>query len=388
MRRFALVRLPHYSRIFCRPVSLPLCSKGYIIAALADANRSASGVPVERWLLVILLRARYAPRAIRFLRCRYALSTFPPSKTRFVDCIGCDHAAYQRKERPCQTVKNQQPESAFTPCPRQSGGTKTPRATDHSTRSPFSVTTRTRKANGRAQTASTKVICSWPRRSSTWRIRRLSNSGPMIVRLSSQKIKPHSRPGQGALASALPFFSCCPVDLLPPRYQIRTIATLAAKKCLCTCSSPKPLTQRFSTCLQISRRRSDRANRTPVRLPRLVFRQAFLSGRADHSISYIPFLPSAKVEGNAERSSFRVSHIVSKLDYSVHGMHIILAVVVIFRFSLWMIRRHKTDSKLCASLSRHATGRRLSAVADGSTCKGASPRCIPSYRADEARRYA
>jgi hypothetical protein len=119
-----------------------------------------------------------------------------------------------------------------------------------------------------------------------------------------------------------------------------------------------------------------------------VFRQTFLSGGVDHLIGYLPFLPSAKVEGKAERSSFRFSHVVSKLDHSVHGMHIILAVVVIFRFSLWMIRRHKTDSKLCASLTRHATAGSPWLSAGGSTCKGASPRCIPSYRADEARRYA
>src|SRR5271155_1507042 len=123
MHRFGLVRLPSYSCISCCPVSLPLCFRGYIIAALADANLNASGVPVERRLLVILLRARYAPRAIRFLRCCCALSTFPPRKTRWADCIGCDHAAYQpRKERPCQTVRNQQPESASTPYPPQSGG--------------------------------------------------------------------------------------------------------------------------------------------------------------------------------------------------------------------------------------------------------------------------
>src|SRR5580698_3650405 len=167
MRRLALVRLPYYCRIFCRPAFLPLCSKGYIIAAWADANLNASGVPVESWFLGILLRARYAPRATRFLRYRFALSTFPPLEARFVDCIGCDHAAYQRrKERPCQTVRNQQPESACTPYPPQSGGTKTPRATERSTQSPSSVATRTRRANGRAQTASMRVICSWPRRSS------------------------------------------------------------------------------------------------------------------------------------------------------------------------------------------------------------------------------
>ena len=209
----------------------------------------------------------------------------------------------------------------------------------------------------------------------------------MIVRLSSRKIKPHSRPGQGVLTSALPFFSCCPLDLLPPRYQIRTIEALAAKKCVCSCNSSKPLTQSLSIFLQIIRRRGDKANRTSVHLLRLVFRQAF-PGRADHLIGHLPFFPSAKVEGKAERYSFRFSRVVSKLDHSVYGMHIILAVVVIFRFSSGVIRRNKTDSKLCASLTRHAIAGSPWLSAGGSTCKGASPRCIPRYRADEARRYA
>jgi hypothetical protein len=162
----------------------------------------------------------------------------------------------------------------------------------------------------------------------------------------------------------------------------------ATTRCSCSCSSPKALTPRLSICSQISRRRSDWANRNPLRLPRLAFRQASYSGRAQHLIGCLPSFPSAKVEGNAERCSFRVSHIVSKLDHSVHGMHIRLAVVVIFRFSLWMIRRNKTGSKLCASLTRHTTAGSLWLPYGGSTCKGASPRCIPRYRADEARRYA
>jgi hypothetical protein len=315
MRRLGLVRLPSYSQISCRPVFLPLCSKGYIIAALADANLNASGVRVERWLLVILLRARYAPRAIRFLRCRYALSTFPPSRTRCADCIGCDHAALQRrKETPCRSLRNQGLLSAYV------------------------------------QSEQLYAV-----------IRKGAHSWTSHSNAPSVKIK---------------------------RASLAALSVSPARKCLRSRSLARRPTLHFGNCSQASHRKNSPANRTLVRLPSLRRRQTVPSGRTEPFIGGIASLPSAKVEGNAERYSSRVAHIVSKQDHSVHGMHIILAVVVIFRFSLWMIRWNKTDSKLCASLTRHATGRRLSAVADGSTCKGASPRCIPRYRADEAHRYA
>jgi hypothetical protein len=141
--------------------------------------------------------------------------------------------------------------------------------------------------------------------------------------------------------------------------------------------------------LQTRTRQNSPANRASFRLLRLKLRQAVLAFDAGCR-SQCPafFVPIALSLQNAEHLVFRILPVVSKQHHSVHGMHISLAVVVVFRFSLWMIRRNKTDSKLCASLTRHATGGRLSAVADGSTCKGASPRCIPRYRADEARRYA
>jgi len=86
---------------------------------------------------------------------------------------------------------------------------------------------------------------------------------------------------------------------------------------------------------------------------------------------------------------FRVSRVVSKLNHSVGGTHIRLAVSVLFRFSSLMIRCNKTDSKLCASMTRHANGSSPRLLADGSTCKGGfAPRCIPRYYAGEAHCHA
>jgi hypothetical protein len=42
-----------------------------------------------------------------------------------------------------------------------------------------------------------------------------------------------------------------------------------------------------------------------------------------------------------ERFAFHVSLIVATLDHSVDGMHVRLAVAVMFRFGLWMIRPNK-----------------------------------------------
>lgn len=88
------------------------------------------------------------------------------------------------------------------------------------------------------------------------------------------------------------------------------------------------------------------------------------------------------------RSTFHLSDFVSKSNNCMHGKQMKLAVLAILRFSSRMIRRHKTGSKLCASMTRHATGRRPRAVADGSTCKGAYPRCIPQHLTPGSHGYA
>jgi hypothetical protein len=81
--------------------------------------------------------------------------------------------------------------------------------------------------------------------------------------------------------------------------------------------------------------------------------------------------------------------IVSKLNRLMRGTEIVLAAGVVFRFSSWMIRADKKESKLCASMTRHATAGSLGLPAGGSTCKGGfAPRCIPLYRAHEAWGHA
>jgi hypothetical protein len=81
--------------------------------------------------------------------------------------------------------------------------------------------------------------------------------------------------------------------------------------------------------------------------------------------------------------------IVSKLNRLVRGTEIVLAAGVVFRFSSRMIRDHKRESKLCASMTRHTTAGNLGLPAGGSTCKGGfAPRCIPLYRAHKAHSHA
>jgi hypothetical protein len=80
---------------------------------------------------------------------------------------------------------------------------------------------------------------------------------------------------------------------------------------------------------------------------------------------------------------------VTDQDCSGNEMHFVLVGAWIFGFSLWMIRRLKTDSKLCASMTRHATGGSPRLHTNGSTCKGgAAPRCIPPQYADKAEHHA
>jgi len=86
---------------------------------------------------------------------------------------------------------------------------------------------------------------------------------------------------------------------------------------------------------------------------------------------------------------FRISRIVSKLNRSARETQMKLAVLDVFRFSLRVIRGNKTDSKLCASLTRHATGGSPRLPAGGSTGKGGcAPRCIPLHRTGEAGSHA
>ena len=184
---------------------LPFCFHDCIFASLADATSSAPAVQVKRWLLGILLRARFAPRADK-IPAMPPLGAFdlPACWARSGFCIGCDHAAETRKETPCQTARNPPRESSFTPYPQQSGGTKPRRA--FSGPSLLNAATRMKPAIGSHLTTSIQASCCFFRRLPTWPTVRYSSSGPVIVTLSLQTKKPHNRrPGQGARLSALPF---------------------------------------------------------------------------------------------------------------------------------------------------------------------------------------
>src|SRR5262249_39053072 len=86
-------RLLSHHAAFCVVfrAGMPLSSsyEHCIFAVQSDANPNASGVPVKRWFLGILLRARFAPRATTFLRYRCALLTGPPFVPRLRNRIGC-----------------------------------------------------------------------------------------------------------------------------------------------------------------------------------------------------------------------------------------------------------------------------------------------------------
>lgn len=70
---------------------------GSTIAACADANPSAPGVPVQRWLEAILLRARFAPRADKISPMPLRALDWPAFWVRSGFCIGCDLAAHSQR---------------------------------------------------------------------------------------------------------------------------------------------------------------------------------------------------------------------------------------------------------------------------------------------------
>ena len=79
-------------------LSVVSSSKGRIVAAwpmqsLARPAALSKGCFSESCCVLATLLAQ-----TRFLRYRFALLTFPPAVTRRGECIGCDHAAQQRKE--------------------------------------------------------------------------------------------------------------------------------------------------------------------------------------------------------------------------------------------------------------------------------------------------
>ncbi len=269
----------------CCPASLrclPFMFQVRIVAAQNDAHPNASRVQVKRLFLVIFLRARLveAPRAIRFLRYRFALSTWPAFMTRSGDRIDRNHAVHQhRKERPCRIPPNQQRKSACSRSPRPSGETSVITARSIPSRS--NGATRTNRAPGRAQIASAKAIrfC--------WR-----------------------------------------------RLRIK-------------------LTARSSSFVRLIATRSNKANNRIRRPSELRLRRAVSCSIAGHLGGYpVSFLPVRPQDETANRITF-----VSLRRHSpVCTWRIRLAAGLILRFSrCCMLDTNKAGSKLCASLTRHAT---------------------------------
>jgi hypothetical protein len=126
------------------------------------------------------------------------------------------------------------------------------------------------------------------------------------------------------------------------------------------------------------------------RLPGLRLRQAVLALYVPAQRSVVSALPialSRQLDGLLEPRGFCFASASNTFVFKTRRT---VACGLILRFSRRrMPQPNKTDSKLCASRTRHAIIRRPMAVADGSTCKGGSaPRCIPRQRAWEAWSHA
>jgi len=198
----------HWEAFLCVRYLSPFCFHARIFATWADANSGTPGVPVQRWVLGIFPRARFAPRATKFLRSRCALLTFPPSRVRLELYIGCDHAAQTRKEITCQTQRNPRRKSASTRYPQRYGGTKTRRAS--STPSHLNAVSRTTPANGRPLRASMRATSCLLRRLQIRPTVRFTSCAPTTATANTLTKRPPKKSGQGALTGALPllYFPC------------------------------------------------------------------------------------------------------------------------------------------------------------------------------------
>jgi hypothetical protein len=123
---------------------------------------------------------------------------------------------------------------------------------------------------------------------------------------------------------------------------------------------------------------------------RFRLRQAALALYASAQWSIASSFPTVLFKQLDAGPEFQPCRFITASNSRVFKVNITVASALILRFSRRrMLQPNKTDSKLCASLTRHASGRRPGAVADGSTCKGGmAPRCIPRQRLCAARRYA
>ena len=94
--------------VFAFPVVLAFVFQEPHSRSLADANPSASGVPVKRWCLGILLRARFAPRADKIPAIPLRAFDIPA----FHDALGCLH-----RLRPCSPSTKGKPHEQQTITP-------------------------------------------------------------------------------------------------------------------------------------------------------------------------------------------------------------------------------------------------------------------------------
>jgi hypothetical protein len=125
-------------------------------------------------------------------------------------------------------------------------------------------------------------------------------------------------------------------------------------------------------------------------LPGFRLRQELLALHTRAHCAFIPVSPTARAM-RADSAPVSSPALPQPHRISAYSkMRGTIADALILRFShRRMLQANKTDSKLCASMTRHATARRPAVVVDGSTCKGGfAPRCIPRQRSQEAWSYA
>jgi hypothetical protein len=328
---FATHVLPHRSLCYLVPALLPSCFLGYIIAALADANHSAFGVPIKRWFLGIFLRARYAPRARRLLRYRFALLIFPPLKTRSGACIGCDHAAYQRRRKDHehqtnpQGVRREQAER----------GQRTERLLDRGRRNLRSQERQGLRSRHPRRHQRQRPYCL--HRAQEGRRLAVTRRRPLALRLRRavffQQLKGDQLWKKNNVAAGLRNASSTDFRLRSTSLQtVMDQGTIRLRS------------------YWTSRRIDD-----PGRLSQLRLRRAALSIEAGRCAECSAFLfPTAHVLRNAGRTAFCVSHVVSMLNRSGRETQIRIDAKLILRFSFRMIRVSTSGSKWCVVIPHPA----------------------------------
>ncbi len=261
----------------------------------------------------------------KFLRYRAStLLTCPPIGTRFGFCIGCDHAAHNRKETLCPATMNPPARSNSSRYRLLSGGMR--RRSLFATQSHSRRATKTALENGSLLRASAKVTCCSWRRPQIWPMTKFKTTIVVTSTLPRTSQKLLSGSGQGALIGVLPY-------LFVTQYDPQGVSAYAEK------SAPG----------------------TPTS-------------------SFLPPRPNLKIPARRVRPCFVRAFCIRIIPPPKCGKT--LAMRPGIRFTCRMIRANNAGSKLCADNPRHATGHRLPADAVAQLGKGqgfAPPRCIPSH---------